>query len=173
VTRVGFVLGPRSPAAVIRLTAYIQTVDNVTSVVRPAPPVIPPQCAGEVVANFKSEQNDNSAFLVFAVHPRLLYALYALLVNVFAAYVFVDYYLHVVLDGCAERENVENHRYFDHIVGKYFATFFKKKKVFVHDSIVGGWKYYGAFWKFGFSRKRFIRSHPPLDLQLAVRHHSR
>lgn len=57
---------------------------------------------------------------MFVVYPRLLYALYALLVNIFAAYVFADYYLHVVLDKCAERENVED-RYFDHIVGKYFV----------------------------------------------------
>lgn len=47
-----------------------------------------------------------------------MYVLYALLTNIFALFVFVDYHLNVCLDKFAGDERVEN-RYFDHIVGKY------------------------------------------------------
>lgn len=55
-------------------------------------------------------------------YAQLMYVLYAALINVFAFYVYTEYYLNVFLDEyvtAEQHQRVENDRYFDHIVGKY------------------------------------------------------
>lgn len=54
--------------------------------------------------------------------PQLMYALYALLVNVFALFVFTDHRLNVYTDEFAGDDPLENRRrVFDHVVGKYYC----------------------------------------------------